>query len=167
MNKRTIIGTTLAAALVLTAAVSPLGAAKPQDVIQASNGFPSGAHFNLNIHGKDPATFAPDLTLSGGGSVFVNIKQKCPFLVCVVVLALTALVSNVACRVDVLPKERLPAREDNDRFGECGDLIEKLQALLGAQFTGIGAPQRRGAAVATGQVAAPGHLPGDHPEGVG
>ena len=73
MNKRTIIGTTLAAALVLTAAVSPLGAAKPQDVIQASNGFPSGAHFNLNIHGKDPATFAPDLTLSGGGSVFVNI----------------------------------------------------------------------------------------------
>ena len=25
---------------------------KPQDVIARSNGFPSGQHFNLNIHGK-------------------------------------------------------------------------------------------------------------------
>jgi len=42
---------------------------KPVDVVMWSNGFPSGPHFNLNIHGKkddyncDPA--------SGGGSVFV------------------------------------------------------------------------------------------------
>ena len=27
-------------------------AAKPQDVIAWSNGYPSGAHFNLNVHGK-------------------------------------------------------------------------------------------------------------------
>lgn len=44
-------------------------AAKPQPVIEKSNGFPSGEHFNLNIHGKksdyncDPA--------SGGNSIFV------------------------------------------------------------------------------------------------
>lgn len=43
--------------------------AKPVEIIQWSNGFPSGPHFNLNIHGKkadylcDPA--------AGGGSVFV------------------------------------------------------------------------------------------------
>lgn len=44
-------------------------AAKPQPVIEKSNGFPSGEHFNLNIHGKksdyncDPS--------SGGKSIFV------------------------------------------------------------------------------------------------
>ncbi len=44
-------------------------AAKPQSVIQMSNGYPSGAHFNLNIHGKkdgyqcDPSP--------GGKSVFI------------------------------------------------------------------------------------------------
>lgn len=42
---------------------------KPQNVIERSNGFPSGQHFNLNIHGKkyeylcDPA--------QGGNSVFI------------------------------------------------------------------------------------------------
>jgi len=35
-----------------------------------SNGFPSGQHFNLNIHGKDPETFVCDAT-PGGKSVFV------------------------------------------------------------------------------------------------
>jgi hypothetical protein len=55
-------------------AVSPAFAAKPQNVIQMSNGFPSGEHFNLNIHGKNPATFDPDLTATGGNSVFVNIR---------------------------------------------------------------------------------------------
>ncbi len=53
--------------------VSPALAAKQQSVIQISNGFPSGDHFNLNIHGKDPAKFSPDLTLTGGSSVFVSL----------------------------------------------------------------------------------------------
>jgi hypothetical protein len=50
-------------------------AAKPQrpdpgkDVIALSNGFPSGSHFNLNIHGKK-ASFVGDST-PGGNSVFI------------------------------------------------------------------------------------------------
>lgn len=64
-----VLAVVLTAALV--AGVSTAFAAKPQAVIERSNGFPSGAHFNLNIHGKkadyqcDPA--------AGGGSVFVPL----------------------------------------------------------------------------------------------
>jgi hypothetical protein len=44
-------------------------AGKPIDVVMWSNGFPSGPHFNLNIHGKkDDYNCDPS---SGGGSVFV------------------------------------------------------------------------------------------------
>jgi hypothetical protein len=50
--------------------VSPLlSLAKPQEVVEWSNGFPSGTHFNLNIHGKKEG-FNCD-SKSGGGSVFV------------------------------------------------------------------------------------------------
>ncbi len=64
-----VLAVVLIAALV--AGVSTAFAAKPQAVIERSNGFPSGAHFNLNIHGKkadyqcDPA--------AGGGAVFVPL----------------------------------------------------------------------------------------------
>lgn len=57
-------------AIIVALAVSPAMAAKPQDVINNSNGFPSGMHFNLNIHGKDPLTFSCNST-SGGNSVFI------------------------------------------------------------------------------------------------
>jgi len=78
--KRTLLTVGLLIALVtLLAGISPVMAAKPQDagknnndVIAKSNGFPSGPHFNLNIHGKDPLTFAPDLISDGGGSVFIS-----------------------------------------------------------------------------------------------
>jgi len=70
----------VALAVVLVTAIA-LGsatafAAKPQsngsgkDVIAISNGFPSGEHFNLNIHGKKDG-FICDPT-PGGGSVFVD-----------------------------------------------------------------------------------------------
>jgi hypothetical protein len=57
--------------------VSAVMAAKPDgskgpkyvDVIAKSNGFPSGEHFNLNIHGKK-ADYVGDPT-SGGSSVFI------------------------------------------------------------------------------------------------
>ncbi len=68
--KRIAIGTVsvlLVATLVL--GVSTAMAGKPQDVIEKSNGFPSGPHFNLNIHGKK-ADYHCDPT-PGGGSVFV------------------------------------------------------------------------------------------------
>lgn len=45
-------------------------AAKPSSVMAWSNGFPSGAHFNLNIHGKRDS-FVCDPT-PGGGSIFVR-----------------------------------------------------------------------------------------------
>ena len=56
-------------------AVSPVLAAKPdgsngtKDIIAKSNGFPSGEHFNLNIHGKK-TDFVGDPT-PGGNSVFI------------------------------------------------------------------------------------------------
>ena len=67
------IATTLVSVLLVVTLVFGIATAamagKPQDVIEKSNGFPSGPHFNLNIHGKkfdyncDPAP--------GGGSVFM------------------------------------------------------------------------------------------------
>jgi hypothetical protein len=48
-------------------------AAKSQKVIEYSNGYPSGAHFNLNIHGKDPDTYNCDSS-PGGNSVFIDEK---------------------------------------------------------------------------------------------
>jgi hypothetical protein len=42
---------------------------KPQDVIERSNGAPSGMHFNLNIHGKKHDYLCTQT--SGGNSVFV------------------------------------------------------------------------------------------------
>ena len=54
-------------ALAISASVAL--AAKPVEKIEWSNGFPSGPHFNLNIHGKADG-FTCD-TEPGGGSVFV------------------------------------------------------------------------------------------------
>ena len=76
--KRAAIRTALvvvAVIMVLVLGLSTVMAAKPQDsgsgkdVIALSNGFPSGAHFNLNIHGKK-ASFDGDST-PGGNSVFI------------------------------------------------------------------------------------------------
>jgi hypothetical protein len=68
-----VIAVVLIAALV--AGVSTAFAAKGTPgkspaVIQLSNGFPSGEHYNLNIHGKK-AGFTCDPSMNGGGSVFV------------------------------------------------------------------------------------------------
>ena len=49
-------------------------AAKPAKVIEYSNGYPSGAHYNLNIHGKDPS-YNCDST-PGGNSVFIDINGE-------------------------------------------------------------------------------------------
>ena len=66
---------------ILIFAALPVMAAKPdgkngtKDVIAMSNGFPSGPHFNLNIHGKDPSTFTVPDPLPAppyGGSIFVT-----------------------------------------------------------------------------------------------
>src|SRR3990172_2631093 len=49
--------------------VSPAIAAKPQPVIEISNGFPSGEHHNLNIHGKKDGFSGCDDV--GGSSIFM------------------------------------------------------------------------------------------------
>jgi len=51
----------------------PALAAKPIDVQYQSNGFPSGQHFNLNLHGQDPATFTGTPT---GNSVIIALNGE-------------------------------------------------------------------------------------------
>jgi hypothetical protein len=76
MKKRMVLVVTALAVVALVVGATAVMAAKPQnsgsgkDVIALSNGFPSGQHFNLNIHGKNPETFVCDAT-PGGRSVFV------------------------------------------------------------------------------------------------
>ena len=67
------------AALLVAGLFSPglpaaVEAGKPVDVVEWSNGFPSGPHYNLNIHGKKADFGSSDTCtddLSGGGSIFV------------------------------------------------------------------------------------------------
>jgi hypothetical protein len=56
---------------VIALMIGPATAGKPQNVIEKSNGFPSGMHFNLNIHGKNWETcnVAPDDVW--GNSIFI------------------------------------------------------------------------------------------------
>jgi len=70
MKRIAILAVVLTVIAALVIGISGALAAKPQNVIQRSNGFPSGEHFNLNIHGKAD-TFVCDPT-PGGGSVFVD-----------------------------------------------------------------------------------------------
>lgn len=70
MKKIKIVAVPALVVALLIAGISTAMAAKPQDVIEKSNGYPSGAHFNLNIHGKKDG-FTGDST-TGGGSVFVS-----------------------------------------------------------------------------------------------
>jgi hypothetical protein len=59
---------------VLALMVGPAMAGKPLQVIERSNGFPSGMHFNLNIHGKDweACQAVPDVVLPGEDDVWGN-----------------------------------------------------------------------------------------------
>jgi hypothetical protein len=61
MKKILITVITIVSLICINLAVPAL-AAKPIDVIQHSNGFPSGMHFNLNLHGRDCATWTGDYT---------------------------------------------------------------------------------------------------------
>jgi len=67
MKQRTLAAGLTAAVTVIMS--SQAMADKPVEVVMWSNGFPSGEHFNLNIHGKRNE-YNCDPT-SGGGSVFV------------------------------------------------------------------------------------------------
>jgi len=76
MKRIAIVAVSVTVVATLVLGILPAMAAKPQDagkhnndVIALSNGFPSGEHFNLNIHGKK-ADFVGDPT-PGGHSVFI------------------------------------------------------------------------------------------------
>ena len=71
MKKIIITLVTIVALICANLAVFPAMAAKPIDVQYQSNGFPSGQHFNLNLHGKDPATYTGT---SEGNSVIVALN---------------------------------------------------------------------------------------------
>ena len=59
--KRTLL-IVISGMLILLLSASIAMAAKPMDVINHSNGFPSGQHFNLNLHGRDCLTWTGDPT---------------------------------------------------------------------------------------------------------
>ncbi len=75
MKRIMIVAVSVMVVTVLVFGASIAMAAKPdgkngtKDVIAMSNGFPSGPHFNLNIHGKKDS-FVGDPTSVGGHSVF-------------------------------------------------------------------------------------------------
>ncbi len=75
MKRILITAVSLIAVVSLVFGASVAMAAKPPQVIKASNGFPSGMHFNLNIHGKNPETFTtpspPPYDPPYGNSVFI------------------------------------------------------------------------------------------------
>lgn len=70
MKRTARIELSVAAACIFVLQFTPAMAAKPLDVIALSNGYPSGPHYNLNIHGKTDYTC--DTTLEGGNSVFIS-----------------------------------------------------------------------------------------------
>ncbi len=75
MKRIKLITLSVVLVAVLIFSISPVMAAKPSKVITVSNGFPSGMHFNLNIHGKNPETFTtpspPPYDPPYGNSIFI------------------------------------------------------------------------------------------------
>ena len=69
MKRTRFIGLLFLVIVALVTGISSVLAAKPQPVIEHSNGYPSGSHFNLNVHGKN-ADYACD-PAPGGNSVFI------------------------------------------------------------------------------------------------
>ncbi|UCC59969.1 MAG: hypothetical protein JSV02_09590 [Dehalococcoidia bacterium] len=66
MKRILILTITVITVVALVVGISTAMAAKPQNVIEKSNGYPSGKHFNLNIQGKN-ADYVCDP--SAGGNV--------------------------------------------------------------------------------------------------
>lgn len=71
MKKIIITLVTIVALVCANLAVYPVMAAKPIDVQYQSNGFPSGMHFNLNLHGHDPETYTGNPT---GNSIVIALN---------------------------------------------------------------------------------------------
>ncbi len=101
----------LAVGLSTAMAAKPDGRTDPtkQDVIERSNGFPSGPHYNLNIHFKDWEVCPPDLE-DGGHSVFLPMNETATIqYVSNKKSSVTDLIALDACGIDGLAKVQLPA----------------------------------------------------------
>lgn len=72
MKKKGLLITLALAMVIQLIIASPVMAGKSPDVIAKSNGFPSGMHFNLNIHGHDLSNDDPCTHEAGGKSVFID-----------------------------------------------------------------------------------------------
>ena len=66
---------------------------------------------------------------------------------------------------DVVPQQGFAAGQDHHHLAHGGQVVQELFPFRGGQLTGIRPGPRRGPAVETGQVAAPGDLPGQEAEG--
>jgi hypothetical protein len=114
------------------------GADKPtngsgKDVMDLSNGFPSGPHFNLNIHGKDPLKFTCESTNSGtGNSIFVpdNATSTITYVTSKK-MKLTELWALDPCGMDGKATVQLPTHIDID-----GELTEPDYWWVGARILG-------------------------------
>lgn len=72
MKKKGLLITLTLAMVIQLIIASPVMAGKSPEVIAKSNGFPSGMHFNLNIHGHDLSLDDPCTHEAGGNSVFID-----------------------------------------------------------------------------------------------
>ena len=106
-------------------AAKPDGRTDPtkQDVIERSNGFPSGPHYNLNIHFKDWEVCPPDLE-DGGHSIFFPMNETATIqYVSNKKSSVTDLIALDACGIDGLAKVQLPAVPNNVPSEERGYFV--------------------------------------------
>ena len=66
---------------------------------------------------------------------------------------------------NILPQQRFPAGKNYHHLPHGGQVVQELFPLRSGQLAGIRPGPRRGPAVKTGKVAAPGGLPGQEAEG--
>jgi len=141
----TAVSTMLVGTLILW--ISPAMAGQPQGVIINSTGYPSGPHFNLNVHGKDPSTFLYEGVLSGVKSVFIDeygestthyVESKKPNI--------TGLLVQEPCsgcfndpheREDLYVFSRVRANSDNEQNGSNPNSIRFHPNLLGNARNGV------------------------------
>ena len=106
-------------------AAKPDGRTDPtkQDVIERSNGFPSGPHYNLNIHFKDWEVCPPDLE-DGGHSIFFPMNETATIqYVSNKKSSVTDLIALDACGIDGTAKVQLPAVPNNVPSEERGYFV--------------------------------------------
>jgi hypothetical protein len=73
MKGKRFLAALLARFLALVVSAPPVLAGKSPEVIAKSNGFPSGMHFNLNVHGMDLGLDDQCTHEPGGNSVFIDL----------------------------------------------------------------------------------------------